>query len=217
MRVITAATLDDAQLERIIKAADPKAVVFCEETRVIDGEAIKEKRLCEKWIELRNQLFYFEYLYQEDVRQRAAPSEAPKKRARIAKKAKELASLVADDPGLAHHCDALSRLITDAIAELRENPELEKRDKRAAIDVMIRDRLMPLVHEYFGQQATRVTVDPIIGAYGPFIDIVGAVLKELKITKADGSPYSPGTIAAARAKFNLEKEAPPNNSPNLKR
>jgi hypothetical protein len=197
MRVIGAATLDDAQLERIIKAADPKAVIFDVGAVEIEGTVFEVKRLRKEWVDLRDQLLYFEALYREDVNCKA-PARPRDRRVRIAKKAKELASLIADDQGLAHHCDALSRLITDAIAPPSDNPELEKRDKRSPFDVMIRNRLMPLAHEYFGRGAIRYSVDKHIGAYGPFVYFAATVLKELKITKSNGRPYSLKAIATAR-------------------
>jgi len=230
MRVTTARTLDDAQMERIIRAADPNAIIFDVKTKVVDGETIKEKRLHERWINLRDQLLYFEWLYRQDVERRDAPKLAQKKRARIAAHAKRLASLIADDLEFIHHRDALTRLITDAEAPRYDNPELGARktdygaasngstdelsaaiqdaaafgfavslnDKRSPFDVLIRDRLMPVAHEYFGRAAIGYSVDPQLGAYGSFIDFAGAVLNELKITKANGQPYSRKAIATTR-------------------
>jgi len=196
MRVVKAATLSDEQMERIIKAADPKAVVFHEETRVIDGEPIKEKRLCEKWINWRNELLYFEALYRDDVRRRTAPAKAQKEMGKIVDAAKKLAALVAGNPRVSHHRDALSRLITDASAPASDNPELDKRDKSSAFKVMIRDRLAPSFHEHTGRQPNYKTNPVTDEVSSPFVSFALAVTKELDIRTPDGLLPDGKTIKA---------------------
>jgi hypothetical protein len=196
MRVITAVTLDDTQLERIIKAADPKAVIFDAETVETEGIAVEVRRLRKEWADLRNQLLYFEALHQEDMQRREAPAQPRDRRAQIAAKAKELASLVADDPGLAHHCDALSRLITGASSSPTENPELDKRDKGSAFNVTICDRLAPAFREFF--KGGRYSTNPTTGdVTGPFVCFALAVCRELDIRKKDGAPPDAKAIKAA--------------------
>jgi hypothetical protein len=192
---VTAATLDDAQMERIIMAADPKAVFFIAKVRTVDGKPVKQIYL--RWRRLGDRLVYFEVLHREDAKRRATPSKTRKKRERIVARAKSLASLVADDPGLPHHRDALSQLITDASIRPTENPELDKRDKGSAFDVTIRDHLAPAYHEFFGRNAGYKTNPDTGEVSGPFICFALAVCKELKICKADGKLPNAAAIKAA--------------------
>jgi hypothetical protein len=194
-----ATTLNDAQMESIVLAADPKAIVFDVETVDAEGTAVEVKVLRPEWADLRDQLLYFEVLYRDDIARRKAPAQAKGQREQIANEAKYLFMLLADlDPLFSQHYDPLNRLITDAMAPCFDNPELEARDKRSPFEVLIRVRLMPLAHEYFGPEALSYSVDPHIGAYGPFIDFAETVLKELKITQPNGRPYSRKTIATTR-------------------
>jgi len=196
MHVVKAATLSDTQMERIVKAADPKAVIFHEETRVIDGETIKEKRLCERWINWRNELLYFEALYRDDVRRRAAPAEVQKEMNKIVTAAKKLAALVAGNPRISHHRDALSRLITDASAPPSKNPELDERDKSSAFKVMVRGRLAPSFHEHTGRLPNYTTNPDTDEVSSPFVSFALAVTRELDIRTPDGLLPDGKTIKA---------------------